>query len=170
MYVGITLFEQICEELVVPKCIFRSLFLRVSDQFARPWLALLARLALAAQIFICHLLPLTSIQSLHARTMLNALEPTPLHDPAHLDLPLFLVLLNASIKKAILFLELRQFVPQTLVFFEEDILLVTVVTLLTETLILMLIVTLLLKAALMVQGQGIEISIELVDRRKKRLF
>jgi len=54
--------------------------------------------------------------------MLNALVPTPLHDPAHLYLPLFLVLFNASVKKAILFLYLRQFVPQTLVFFEEDIL------------------------------------------------
>lgn len=54
--------------------------------------------------------------------MLNAFEPTPLHDPPHLDLPLFLVLLNASVEKAILFLDLRQFVPQTLVFFEEDIL------------------------------------------------
>jgi hypothetical protein len=76
--------------------------------------------------------------------MLDALVPTPLHDPAHLDLPLFLVLLNASVKKAILFLGLCQFVPQTLVFFEEDVLRVTVVALLTETLILMLIVTLLL--------------------------
>lgn len=84
--------------------------------------------------------------------MLNALVPTPLHDPVHLYLPLFLVLLNASVKKAILFLYLRQFVPQTLVFFKEDILLVMVVALLTETLILMLIVTLLLEATLMVQG------------------
>jgi hypothetical protein len=64
-------------------------------------------MALTAQIFICHLLFLTSIQSLHARTMLNALVPTPLHDLAHLYLPLFLVLLNASVKKAILFLYLR---------------------------------------------------------------
>ena len=54
--------------------------------------------------------------------MLNALVPTTLHDPAHLDLPLFLVLLNASVEKAILFLDLRQFVPQTLIFYEEDIL------------------------------------------------
>ena len=143
MYVGITFFEQICEELVVPQRIFRSPFLWVSDHFVRPCLALLARLALTAQIFICHLLLLTTIQSLHARTMLNALVPTPLHDPAHLDLPLFLVLLNASVEKAILFLDLRQFVPQTLIFYEKDVLWVTVVTLLTETLVLMLIVTLL---------------------------
>jgi len=76
--------------------------------------------------------------------MLDALVPTPLHDPTHLDMPLFLVLLDASVKKAILFLDLRQFVPQTLIFFEEDILGVTIVTLLSKTLILMLIVTLLL--------------------------
>jgi hypothetical protein len=76
--------------------------------------------------------------------MLNALVPTPLHDPAHLDLPLLLVLLDASVKKAILFLDLRQFVPQTLIFFEENILGVTIVTMLSETLVLMLIVTLLL--------------------------
>ena len=76
--------------------------------------------------------------------MLNALVPTPLHDPTHLDLPLFLELFDASVKKAILFLDLRQFVPQTLIFFEEDILGVTIVTLLSETLVLMLIVTLLL--------------------------
>ena len=76
--------------------------------------------------------------------MLDALVPTPLHDPAHFYLPLVLVLLDASVKKAILFLDLRQFVPQTLIFFEEDILGVTIVTLLSKTLILMLIVTLLL--------------------------
>ena len=74
--------------------------------------------------------------------MLNALVSTPLHDPVHLDLPLFLVLLNASVKKEILFTDFRQFVPQTLVFFEEDILGVAVVALLTETFILMFIVTL----------------------------
>jgi hypothetical protein len=104
-------------------------------------MALLARLALSAQIFISHLLLLPSIQCLHARSMLNALVSAPLHDPAHLDLPLFLILLNASVKKEILFPDLRQFVSQTLVFFEEDILGVTIVTLLTETLILMFIVT-----------------------------
>lgn len=144
MYVGITLFQQICEELVVSQRILRPPFLWVSDHLSRPSLAFLARLALPAQIFIFHLLPLPSIQSLHARTILNALIPTPLHDPTHLDLPLFLILLDASIKKAILFLDLRQFVPQTLIFFEEDILGVTIVTLLSKTLILMLIVTLLL--------------------------